>query len=120
MKLLLVDDEEDIRTILEYNLSKIKLNIQTAKNSAEALLKFENFKPDIVILDIMLPGQDGIEICNEIRSKNSSCFILMLSASADDYTKIKAYKAGCDDFVSKPINIQLLTKKIEAIQSRIG
>ncbi len=120
MKLLLVDDEEDIRTILEYNLSKIKLNIQTAKNSAEALLKFENFKPDIVILDIMLPGQDGIEICNEIRSKNSSCFILMLSASADDYTKIKAYEAGCDDFVSKPINIQLLTKKIEAIQSRIG
>lgn len=120
MKLLLVDDEEDIRTILEYNLSKINLNIQTAKNSAEALLKFENFKPDIVILDIMLPGQDGIEICNEIRSNNSACFILMLSASADDYTKIKAYEAGCDDFVSKPINIQLLTKKIEAIQSRIG
>lgn len=120
MKLLLVDDEEDIRTILEYNLSKIKLNIQTAKNSAEALLKFENFKPDIVILDIMLPGQDGIEICNEIRSNNSACFILMLSASADDYTKIKAYEAGCDDFVSKPINIQLLIKKIEAIQSRIG
>ncbi|MDA8934409.1 response regulator transcription factor [Flavobacteriales bacterium] len=119
MKLLLVDDEEDIRTLLEYNLSKIKLNIESAKDSFEALIKFERFQPDIVILDIMMAGQDGIEICKEIRAKNTSCFILMLSASADDYTKIKAYEAGCDDFVAKPTNIQLLTKKIEAIQSRL-
>ena len=119
MKLLLVDDEEDIRTLLEYNLSKIKLNIESAKDSFEALRKFERFQPDIVILDIMMAGQDGIEICKEIRAKNTSCFILMLSASADDYTKIKAYEAGCDDFVAKPTNIQLLTKKIEAIQSRL-
>lgn len=119
MKLLLVDDEEDIRTLLEYNLSKIKLNIESAKDSFEALIKFERFQPDIVILDIMMAGQDGIEICKEIRAKNTNCFILMLSASADDYTKIKAYEAGCDDFVAKPTNIQLLTKKIEAIQSRL-
>jgi len=119
MKLLLVDDEEDIRTLLEYNLSKIKLNIESAKDSFEALIKFERFQPDIVILDIMMAGQDGIEICKEIRAKNTSCFILMLSASADDYTKIKAYEAGCDDFVAKPTNIHLLTKKIEAIQSRL-
>jgi two-component system alkaline phosphatase synthesis response regulator PhoP len=119
MKLLLVDDEEDIRTLLEYNLSKIKLNIESAKDSFEALIKFERFQPDIVILDIMMAGLDGIEICKEIRAKNTSCFILMLSASADDYTKIKAYEAGCDDFVAKPTNIQLLTKKIEAIQSRL-
>ena len=119
MKLLLVDDEEDIRTLLEYNLSKIKLNIESAKDSFEALSKFERFQPDIVILDIMMAEQDGIEICKEIRAKNTSCFILMLSASADDYTKIKAYEAGCDDFVAKPTNIQLLTKKIEAIQSRL-
>ena len=119
MKLLLADDEEDIRTLLEYNLSKIKLNIESAKDSFEALIKFERFQPDIVILDIMMAGQDGIEICKEIRAKNTSCFILMLSASADDYTKIKAYEAGCDDFVAKPTNIQLLTKKIEAIQSRL-
>jgi two-component system alkaline phosphatase synthesis response regulator PhoP len=119
MKLLLVDDEEDIRTLLEYNLTKIKLNIESAKDSFEALIKFERFQPDIVILDIMMAGQDGIEICKEIRAKNTSCFILMLSASADDYTKIKAYEAGCDDFVAKPTNIQLLTKKIEAIQSRL-
>ncbi|MDB2653107.1 response regulator transcription factor, partial [Flavobacteriales bacterium] len=104
---------------LEYNLSKIKLNIESAKDSFEALSKFERFQPDIVILDIMMAEQDGIEICKEIRAKNTSCFILMLSASADDYTKIKAYEAGCDDFVAKPTNIQLLTKKIEAIQSRL-
>tara|TARA_B110000977_G_C11034581_1_gene476548 strand:+ start:868 stop:1581 length:714 start_codon:yes stop_codon:yes gene_type:complete len=119
MKLLLVDDEEDIRTILEYNLSKIKLKIQSAKNSYEALSKFESFKPDIVILDIMMAGSDGIEICKQMRAINSSCFILMFSASADDYTKIKAYEAGCDDFVSKPVNIQILTKKIKAIQTRL-
>lgn len=72
MKLLLVDDEEDIRTLLEYNLSKIKLIIESAKDSFEVLRKFERFQPDIVILDIMMAGQDGIEICKEIRAKNTS------------------------------------------------
>tara|TARA_B110000858_G_C17734067_1_gene441615 strand:+ start:137 stop:829 length:693 start_codon:yes stop_codon:yes gene_type:complete len=119
MKLLLIDDEEDIRTFLEYNLSKLNLEIQTAKNSQEALSKYKSFSPDIVILDIMMTGLDGIETCKEIRLLNLHSYIVMLSASSDDYTKIKAYEAGCDDFVGKPINIQLFTKKIQAIKSRL-
>ena len=119
MKLLLVDDEEDIRTFLEFNLAKLKLNVQTAIDGQEAFDKFKSFQPEIVVLDVMMPEIDGIELCKKIRYYNTQTYILMLSASSDDYTKIKAYEAGCDDFVGKPINIQLFSKKINAISSRI-
>ena len=119
MKLLLVDDDEDIRTFLEFNLQKLKLNVQTAIDGQEAFDKFKSFQPEIVILDVMMPEIDGIELCKKIRYYNTQTYILMLSASSDDYTKIKAYEAGCDDFVGKPINIQLFSKKINAIRSRI-
>ena len=119
MKLLLVDDDEDIRTFLEFNLQKLKLNVQTAIDGQEAFDKFKSFQPEIVILDVMMPEIDGIELCKKIRYYNAQTYILMLSASSDDYTKIKAYEAGCDDFVGKPINIQLFSKKINAISSRI-
>lgn len=119
MKLLLVDDDEDIRTFLEFNLQKLKLNVQTAIDGQEAFNKFKSFQPEIVILDVMMPEIDGIELCKKIRHYNTQTYILMLSASSDDYTKIKAYEAGCDDFVGKPIKIQLFSKKINAIRSRI-
>ena len=119
MKLLLVDDEEDIRTFLEFNLAKLKLNVQTAIDGQEAFDKFKIFQPEIVVLDVMMPEIDGIELCKKIRYYNTQTYILMLSASSDDYTKIKAYEAGCDDFVGKPINIQLFSKKINAVSSRI-
>ncbi len=119
MKLLLVDDDEDIRTFLEYNLKQLKLSVQTAIDGQDAFDKYKSFKPDIVVLDVMMPEIDGIELCKKIRHFNTQTYILMLSASSDDYTKIKAYEAGCDDFVAKPINIQLFSKKINAIRSRI-
>ena len=119
MRLLIADDEEDIRTILKYNLSKLDMSIETAKDGIEALDKIKWFKPELLILDIMMGGKDGIDLCREIRSHQIQSFILMLSASSDDYTKIKAYEAGCDDFVNKPININLFVKKVAAIKRRL-
>lgn len=119
LKLLIIDDEEDIRTILTYNLSKLNIEIETATDGLMGLEKIRSFKPDIIILDIMMSGKDGIDLCRDIRSNKLDSFVLMLSASGDDYTKIKAYEAGCDDFANKPINIQLLTKKIDAIKNRL-
>jgi len=71
-------------------------------------------------LDIMMDGIDGIELCKKLRKINPSIYILMLSASSDDYTKIKAYDAGCDDFVAKPMTMKLLINKIKAIKSRLN
>ena len=119
MKILVVDDENDIRTILDYNLKLNGFNVRCAKNAEEALELNEEFLPTIVILDIMMDGIDGIELCKKLRKINPSIYILMLSASSDDYTKIKSYEAGCDDFVGKPIKMKLLVNKIKAIQSRL-
>lgn len=119
MKILVVDDENDIRTILDYNLKLNGFNVKCAKGGEEALELNETFLPAIVILDIMMDGIDGIELCKKLRKINPSIYILMLSASSDDYTKIKSYEAGCDDFVGKPIKIKLLVNKIKAIQSRL-
>lgn len=119
MKILVVDDENDIRTILDYNLKLNGFNVKCAKGGEEALALNEAFLPTIVILDIMMDGIDGIELCKKLRKINPSIYILMLSASSDDYTKIKSYEAGCDDFVGKPIKIKLLVNKIKAIQSRL-
>jgi two-component system alkaline phosphatase synthesis response regulator PhoP len=66
-----------------------------------------------------MDGIDGIELCKKLRKINPSIYILMISASSDDYTKIKSYEAGCDDFVGKPIKMKLLVNKIKAIQSRL-
>ncbi len=120
MKILVVDDENDIRAILDYNLKLNGFDVKCAKNAEVALELNETFLPTIVILDIMMDGIDGIELCKKLRKINPSIYILMLSASSDDYTKIKSYEAGCDDFVGKPIKMKLLINKIKAIQSRLS
>ena len=120
MKILVVDDENDIRTILDYNLKLNGFNVKCAKNGEEALELNETFLPSLVVLDIMMDGIDGIELCKKLRKINPSIYILMLSASSDDYTKIKSYEAGCDDFVGKPIKMKLLINKIKAIESRLN
>ena len=120
MKILVVDDENDTRTILDYNLKLNGFNVKCAKNGEEALELNDAFLPTIVILDIMMDGIDGIELCKKRRKINPSIYILMLSASSDDYTKIKAYDAGCDDFVAKPMTMKLLINKIKAIKSRLN
>ena len=120
MKILVVDDENDTRTILDYNLKLNGFNVKCAKNGEEALELNDAFLPTIVILDIMMDGIDGIELCKKLRKINPSIYILMLSASSDDYTKIKAYDAGCDDFVAKPMTMKLLINKIKAIKSRLN
>jgi len=119
MKILVVDDENDIRTILDYNLKLNGFNVKCAKDGEKALELNETFLPTLVILDIMMNGIDGIELCKKLRKINPSIYILMLSASSDDYTRIKSYEAGCDDFVGKPIKMKLLVNKIKAIQSRL-
>ena len=116
MKVLIVDDEQDTLEFLSYNLKQANFSVIKSSDGIDALNKIKSENPDIAILDIMMPGIDGIEVCQEVRdSGNNNIIIVILSARNENYTKIAAYKAGCNDFITKPINPKLLINKINGL-----
>lgn len=120
MKILIIDDEEDIREILKYNLSKEGYETFDAKNGEEGLQKCIDIKPDLVLLDIMMPGMDGIEVCETIRKTPGldNILICFLTARGEDYSQIAGLDAGADDFVAKPVKPKVLISRINAILRR--
>lgn len=120
INILLVDDEEDILEILEYNLSKAGYNVKTTTNGEEALTIIENKKPDLIVLDIMMPEIDGIELCEKIRSNpdNTNILIAFLTARSESFTQITALETGADTYITKPIKPNLFLSKIKAILRR--
>ena len=120
-KILIVDDEEDIRTLLQYNLEKEGFAVETAENGEIALKKAAKFKPDLMLLDVMMPGMDGIEVCETIRSnpESSNMLICFLTARSEDYSQIAGLEAGADDYVAKPIRPKVLVSRIKAMLRRI-
>lgn len=119
-KLLLVDDENDILEFLSYNLKNEGFVIHTATNGIEALKIAEEVKPHLVLLDIMMPGMDGIETCEEIRKLSSleRTLVVFLSARGEDYSQIAGFDAGGDDYITKPIKPKLLVSKIKSLLKR--
>ena len=120
-KILLIDDEKDILEFLSYNLKKAGYKIDQAKNGDEGLKKLKTFKPDLIIVDVMMPVLDGIEFCSIVRSnpQNKNIIIVFLTARSEDYTQIVALESGADDFISKPIKPKLLITKINSLIKRI-
>lgn len=118
--LLLVDDENDILEFLSYNLSKEGYKIHTCSNGSDALVEAKKIKPDLILLDIMMPMKDGIETCQEIREIKGlkNVLIMFLTARAEDYSQIAGFDAGADDYVTKPIKPKVLQKRIEALLKR--
>lgn len=118
--ILIVDDEEDIREILRYNLQKEGFSVAVAENGQTCLNFLENEKPDLILLDVMMPGMDGIEVCERIRAnpKFSDTMICFLTARSEDYSQIAGLEAGGDDYISKPIKPKLLVSRINAILRR--
>jgi two-component system alkaline phosphatase synthesis response regulator PhoP len=121
-KVLIVDDEPDILEIISYNLIKEGYEILTAKNGIEALDKVASYKPDLVILDIMMPKMSGVEVCKILRSKPeyNDTLILFLSALSDESSQIKGLETGADDYVSKPISPKVLVSRVNAIFRRLN
>lgn len=119
-KILLVDDEPDIIEFLGYNLTKEGFDVTTSTNGREAIELAKKIKPDLIILDVMMPGMDGIETCHEIRSIDylKDTLITFLSARGEDYSQVAGFDAGADDYISKPIKPRLLISKIKAILRR--
>ena len=119
-KILLVDDEEDILEFLSYNLKKEGFQIETASNGISALKKLNRFNPELIILDVMMPEMDGIEVCENIRNdeKNDDVLILFLTARSEDYSELAGFSAGADDYITKPIKPKLLVSRVNAILKR--
>ena len=119
-KILLVDDEDDILEFLSYNLKKEGFRIDTANNGISALKKLEKSKPDLIILDVMMPEMDGIEVCEKIREQDKfdDVLILFLTARSEEYSELAGFSAGADDYITKPIKPKLLVSRVNAILKR--
>ena len=120
--ILIIDDEEDIRDILKYNLEKEGFIVDVASNGEDGLLKIKSNIPDLLILDVMMPGMDGIEVCELIRStpEFNHIIICLLTARNEDYSQIAGLDSGADDYVSKPIKPRVLVSRINALLRRKG
>ncbi len=120
MKVLIVDDEEDIRTLLNYNLVKEGYEVYEAENGDLALQMAVEIIPDLILLDIMLPEVDGIELCERMRHTPvlDQTLICFLTARGEDYSQIAGLNAGADDFVTKPIKPKVLISRIQALLRR--
>ncbi|MDR2907759.1 MAG: response regulator transcription factor [Bacteroidales bacterium] len=121
-KILLVDDEPDILEFLSYNLRKADFTVATADNGEEAIALAQDFKPDLIVLDVMMPKMDGVETCAELRKIKSleQTLIIFLTARGEDYSQIAGFNAGADDYITKPINPKLFITRINAIFKRTG
>src|SRR5215212_7500104 len=116
-KILIVEDERNIASFVSMYLKNARYTVEIARDGAEALQKAENAKPDLVVLDLMLPDIDGLEVCRQIRS-SSDVPILMLTARDDDIDKIVGLEVGADDYLTKPFNPRELVARIKSILSR--
>lgn len=119
-KILLVDDEPDILEILEYNLRKEGYEVATAENGAEGLKRAQEFKPNLIILDIMMPIMDGVEVCRQLRANKDfdSTVITFLTAREEDYSQIAALDTGGDDYITKPIRPRVFLSRVKALLRR--
>lgn len=119
-KILIVDDEPDIRELIEYNLKKEGYQVFTASNGQEGVAEAKRSRPDLIILDIMMPKMDGIEACRILRTMNDfkSTFMVFLTARSEEYSEIAGFNVGADDYIAKPIKPRALVSRINAILRR--
>jgi len=119
---LIADDEPDILEIIEFNLQAQGYDVTTAKNGDEAFEKAKQVKPDLIILDIMMPGKNGIEVCKMLRMIPAfkQTLIVFLTALSDETTEIKGLETGADDYLTKPISPKVLVSKINALFRRLN
>ena len=121
-KILLVDDEPDILEFMKYNLVKDGYEVIMADNGHDALNLAKEEHPDLILLDMMMPGMDGVEVCEHLRSdkETESILVAFLTARTEDYSQVAGFEAGADDYISKPIRPKVLMSRISALLRRQG
>ncbi|HXU24059.1 MAG TPA: response regulator transcription factor [Tepidiformaceae bacterium] len=116
-KILVVDDESNIRDLATLYLEKEGFLVEAAQNGTDALLRFQQAQPAMVVLDVMMPGMDGFEVCRELRREHDVP-ILMLTARSEDVDKIVGLEIGADDYMTKPFNPREMVARVKAILRR--
>lgn len=121
-KVLLVDDENDILEFVSYNLKKEGFDVYTAANGKDAIRVALEVRPQLIILDVMMPEMDGIETCEELRKlpELADSIIAFLTARGEDYSQIAGFEAGADDYIAKPIKPKVLVSRVKALLRRTG
>lgn len=118
-RLLVVDDEESIVTLLKYNLEQSGYTVDTAYDGVEALRKAQEVKYDLIVLDLMIPEIDGLEVCRKIRTEKIQVPILMLTAKDEEFDKVLGLELGADDYMTKPFSPRELVARVKAIMRRV-
>jgi two-component system, OmpR family, alkaline phosphatase synthesis response regulator PhoP len=115
-KVLVVDDEEAILELLKYNLEKQGYIVKTSTDGIKGVEIAKKFLPDVILLDIMMPKQDGVETCRQLREipEIANAFIIFLTARSEEYSEIAAFDVGADDYITKPIKPRALMSRISA------
>ena len=116
-KILVVDDEEHILELIRYNLVNLNYEVLTADNGIDAVNIAKTEKPNLILLDLMIPGKDGYDVCKEIRRNNETknISIIMLTAKGEELDKILGLELGADDYITKPFSIRELLARIKAV-----
>src|SRR6185503_6664773 len=121
-KVLIADDEPDILEILKYNLLSEGYEVSTAKDGDEALEKAKKIKPDLIVLDVMMPRKTGVEVCQLLRAQAAfkETLIIFLTALNDEGTQIKGLETGADDYISKPVSPRVFLSRVNALFRRVN
>ena len=119
-KLLIVDDEPEILDLLQFHLEYKGYQIERAQNGVEAIIKAKNFKPDLILLDVMMPQKDGLQTLKDLRTIPSlkDTAVIFLTALKDEYSEVKGLEIGADDYLSKPIKLESLSIRIYNLLQR--
>lgn len=120
-KILIVDDEADILEFLSYNLKREGYTVYLARDGKNAIDQVQKIKPHLILLDVMMPGMDGIETCEKIRliPGTENTIIAFLTARGEDYSQVAGFEAGGDDYITKPIKPKVLLSRINALLKRV-
>jgi two-component system, OmpR family, alkaline phosphatase synthesis response regulator PhoP len=122
IKILVVDDEQDITDFITYNLQREGFEVKAAKNGKEAIETARQYQPNLILLDIMMPGMDGIETCREMRRDKTlqETLIVFLTARDEDFIQVSALDVGGDDFINKSVRPRVLVSRLHALLRRTG
>ncbi len=121
-KILIVEDDRSIADVLAYNLQELGYEVLCAYNGLEGLEKAKLNQPDVVVLDVMLPGIDGLEVCRRIRAtaETQNTKILMLTAKSEEGDQLVGFSVGADDYVIKPFSVRILMERVKALHRRVS
>jgi DNA-binding response OmpR family regulator len=119
-RILLVDDEQPIQTLLSFPLQRDGYEVVVASDGREALARYEEQPPDLVVLDLMLPRMDGLEVCKRLRAKGETVPIIMLTAKSEEIDKVLGLELGADDYITKPFSMREFRSRVKAALRRAG